>query len=234
MNTPAKIRHTVRLLGWSRAAHLAISVLLGRHPARLWNHDPDFLALYRQIENHTLVDKARLYMLYQLAGQARGIPGEAAEVGVYKGGTARLISRVLADTPKRVHIFDTFAGMPSSVRPMDFVRTGDFADTSAERVGQYLKDCHNVEIHPGFFPGTAAPVADARFAFAHLDADSYQSIHDCCEFFYPRLEKGGILIVDDYGSSICQGVRPAVDQFFADKPERPCYLPTGQCVVFRI
>jgi len=32
----------------------------------------------------------------------------------------------------------------------------------------------------------------------------------------------------------CPGARTAVDAFFADKLEHPCYLPTGQCVVTKV
>lgn len=42
------------------------------------------------------------------------------------------------------------------------------------------------------------------------------------------------MIFDDYGFASCPGARMAVDEFFRDKPDRPCYLPTGQCVVSRV
>jgi O-methyltransferase len=44
---------------------------------------------------------------------------------------------------------------------------------------------------------------------------------------------GGFIIFDDYGMPSCPGARAAVDQFFADKPEKPLALHTGQALVFR-
>ena len=56
-------------------------------------------------------------------------------------------------------------------------------------------------------------------------------MRDGCAFFYPRMAPGGVMVFDDYGAPTCPGVQQAVDEFFAGKPERPLYLPTGQAVV---
>ncbi len=42
------------------------------------------------------------------------------------------------------------------------------------------------------------------------------------------------MVFDDYGFESCPGAKQAVDEFFADKNERPWYLPTGQCVVITL
>lgn len=41
------------------------------------------------------------------------------------------------------------------------------------------------------------------------------------------------MVFDDYGFLSCPGAKLAVDQFFSDKPEYPCHLPTGQCFVIK-
>jgi len=45
---------------------------------------------------------------------------------------------------------------------------------------------------------------------------------------------GGCMIFDDYGFPSCPGARRAVDEAFADKPEIPLCLPTGQCMVVKL
>ena len=93
---------------------------------------------------------------------------------------------------------------------------------------------NNVNFYPGFFPATAAPVQQNSFCFVHIDVDIYQSVIDCCVFYYPRLPAGGALVFDAYGDLSCPGARQAVEEFFAERPEQPRYLPTGQCLVVRL
>jgi O-methyltransferase len=66
-----------------------------------------------------------------------------------------------------------------------------------------------------------------------VDVDVYRSILDCCEFIYPRLKTGGVMVFDDYGFPTCPGARKAVDEFFTGKPETPVILQTGQAIVIR-
>jgi FKBP-type peptidyl-prolyl cis-trans isomerase 2 len=200
----------------------------------LWNDDDSFNSLMEQIKNHTLVDRIRCFMLYQFSKHVATLRGDIAEIGVYKGGTAKLLARSFESTGKLVHLFDTFSGMPESDAARDFHGAGDFGDTSLEQVRNFLSDCGNIRFHQGFFPDTSKPVEDKTFCIVHVDVDIYQSALDCCSFFYPRLEKGGIMVFDDYGFVACPGIKIAVDAFFSDKPEKPCYLPTGQCFVTRL
>lgn len=64
--------------------------------------------------------------------------GEFWECGVYRGGTAALLARVLesGEQPgsRRLRLFDTFTGLPEPDPQRDLHRKGDFSDTSVERV----------------------------------------------------------------------------------------------------
>lgn len=138
------------------------------------------------------------------------------------------LSKALAASGKTLHLFDTFAGMPAVREDTDIHRAGDFNDTSLERVRAYLSDCRNVELYQGIFPHTAGPVAQRQFALAHIDVDIYQSVADCCAFFYPRMARGGIMVFDDYGFISCPGVKPAVDAF--GRQARDADLPADRPV----
>ena len=207
---------------------------LRRNPLALWKDDAEFQAVMRGVRGRTLVDERRCFILWQLAHQVATLGGEVAEIGVYRGGTARLLARAFGKSGKRVHLFDTFEGMPEADATLDHHVRGEFGDAPVDDVRGYLSDCKNVELHPGHFPATAAVVAASSFAFVHVDTDINQSVADCCEFFYPRLDPGGVMAFDDYGFVSCPGAKKAVDDFFAGRRERPVYLPTGQAVVTRL
>ncbi|MBN1384112.1 MAG: class I SAM-dependent methyltransferase [Elusimicrobia bacterium] len=204
------------------------------NPIHLWNEDKQFNDLMKQLAGYTVVDKSRCFMIYQYARHAKNLSGDIAEVGVYKGGTARLLAKTLEKTGKTIHLFDTFSGMPQTDPDKDIHKKGDFNDASLENVKKYLYDCNNISFYKGLFPDTAKPAESITFSMVHIDVDIYKSITDCCNFFYQRMVKGGIMIFDDYGILSCPGAKTGVDDFFSDKPENPCYLPTGQCTVFKL
>lgn len=184
--------------------------------------------------HYTAVTWPRCYVLYQLARNAAQLPGNAAEVGVYQGGSARILTEVFSDAGKTVKLFDTFEGMPRVDAGLDLHKEGDFNDTSVEKVEKQLEGLANFQIFKGLFPETGKPVESENFCMAHVDVDIYKSAKDCCEFFYPKLVSGGVMVFDDYGEPTCPGARKAVDEFFENKPETAVYVPTGQCLVFKL
>ena len=206
---------------------------LSMSPIPAWEVDREFNRAMGSIP-FTLVDKQRCFMLYQFALQSLRVEGHIAEVGVYKGGTAKLIATIIEGSEKTLHLFDTFDGMPETDAGKDLHHKGDFADTSLESVQHLVGTSPMIHYYPGFFPATSGPIEQYPFCFVHIDVDIYRSVLDSCDFFYPRMTKGGIMVFDDYGFESCPGAKLAVDQFFADKHERPWYLPTGQCVVIKL
>ncbi|MBU4376236.1 MAG: TylF/MycF family methyltransferase [Candidatus Omnitrophica bacterium] len=203
------------------------------NPISYWEEDIFFSDKMQKIIGYTRVDNVRCFMIYQFAKQANNLYGDVAEVGVYKGGTARLLAEMFESQNKIVHLFDTFSGMPSTDPDVDIHKEGAINDTSLESVKSYLSEYRNVRLYQGIFPMTA-PRQDLSFCLVHIDVDIYKSALDCCTYFYPRMVNNGVMIFDDYGFLNCPGVKKAVDAFFSDKPEKPFYLPTGQCIVMRI
>jgi len=201
-----------------------------------WGGLPEFRALYDEISAETLLNAERVWILYCLAQQALSVDGDFLEAGVYRGGSARLLWRVLDQSrgeKRRLYLFDTFGGMPKTDLQRDLHRENDFADTSVEAVSEFVGGGQRVAFHKGLIPQTFRSLENLRLGFSHIDVDIYQSVADCCAFIYPRTALGGIILFDDYGFPSCPGARRAVDEFFADKPEFPIVLRTGQAIVIR-
>lgn len=209
-----------------------IGYQLRQVPAELWGDDEVFRESLRLARGRTLLDPASAFMLHQFARRAAVVPGDCAELGVYRGGSALIMSRALEGVEKTIHLFDTFAGLPPADGSVDLHKKGDF-ESSLEETRTFLRDRPWLAFRKGLFPETAAELTDRRFAFVHVDADLYRSVRDACEFFYPRLSPGGSILFDDYGLPTCPGVKKAVDEFFLGNPEPPLRLPTGQAVATR-
>jgi O-methyltransferase len=192
---------------------------------------PWFRELYARVALHTTVSIDRCWTLWQGLSQASNVDGDVLEAGVFQGGTAKLLHTALGGrTDKSLLLFDSFGGM-KEVSDDDRHAPGDFADTSLERVRSLFGDAPNVSFHPGWVPDSFRGLEDRRFCFAHVDLDLYQSIIDALTFIYPRMSRGGVIVFDDYGFASCPGARKAVDEFFADKREKPLALSTSQAIV---
>lgn len=162
----------------------------------------------------SLITPERLENLCAAAAMTYEIAGDLAELGVYRGGSAL----VLADLPhgKLLHLFDTFTGLPNTEHPSHNptghdLSKGRFACPESE-VRLLLGNRH-VAFHPGFFPESALGLEALKFSFIHVDCDIYQSATAAIDWFWPRLEPGGIMFFDDYGCEFT-GVTEAVHESF--------------------
>jgi O-methyltransferase len=228
-------RNAIHWLRLPDARHYTLSA--SRPLFRPYKTD-EFRRLYAEVSPYTLVSPDRAHILFSCARQATAVDGDFIECGVYQGGTAMIIQRALraagAETRKRLLLFDTFEGMPENDATGDSFRSGEMNDTSYEAVLERVSAGGNTVAFKGVIPATFGAVQDSRFAFAHVDVDIYKSIKDCCEFIYPRLTAGGWMIFDDYGFPSCAGGKRAIDEFFAETPEVPIVLPTGQALVVKL
>lgn len=142
--------------------------------------------------------------------------GDIAEVGVYQGSSALGLAQTFPK--KKIHLFDTFSGMPPGDPNIDTHKEGDFSDTSLGRVKEKLEEYKNIYYWPGIFPVSATSLLYTKFAFVNIDVDLYRSTKDCLTFFWPRLVKKGIIFFqDDYGFCKCRGVTEAVREFILNE-----------------
>lgn len=159
---------------------------------------------------NTLITQDRLNTFDQLS---LNIPeGLIAEVGVYKGGSLKVLAQLFADRP--VLGFDTFEGLPKEQWiESEIHEAGDFHDTTLEDVQEFLRDCPNVVLTKGLFPDSGKHFEDHTFALVHLDTDFYLGTKLSLDWFWPRMNSGGIIVLDDYNWPNCPGVKQAVEEY---------------------
>jgi O-methyltransferase len=184
-----------------------------------------------------MVSPDRAFVLFQWCRRSLHVEGDMAECGVYAGGTAELLAHCLkqSQSPARLHLFDTFSGMPSTRPERDYHAGGDFADTSLDFVRERLNDFQFCRFHQGWMPETFDQVAHiSAYSFVHVDVDIYDSAMECCRWFWPRLSVGGVMVFDDYGFYPYRfALRAAVDEYFRHQKAEPLVLPTGQALVLK-
>lgn len=144
------------------------------------------------------------------------IRGAVAELGVYRGEFASEISRLFPD--RKIYLFDTFEGFDE--RDLKIEEEGNYScniiekfdSTGVDIVKHKMPYPGQVLLKKGYFPETAEGIME-EFALVSLDADLYKPTYEGLKFFYPRLSKGGYIILHDYNNSQFRGTGAAVSQF---------------------
>lgn len=180
-------------------------------------------------------DKSRFFSWWLQADrlEREKIPGDFAEVGVYKGESARALH--LMGPERKLHLFDTFEGFERSDLASERGEAASytsrhFADTSVRAVLDRIRGGSQIVIHKGVFPETAAEAEGIRFALVNLDADLYRPTKAALEFFYPRLAPGGVIFIHDHNFR-WEGIKKAVEEFTALTGVVPILLPDPDSTV---
>ncbi len=179
--------------------------------------------IHRDLVPHTdYVRRATLGLALQRIADEH-IAGAIAEVGVYRGELSAFLHRVAPS--RQLYLFDTFSGFPKKDIAPGEGEDHRFADTALAIVKSALGDLNNITIRPGEIPSTLTGLEGERFALVVLDLDLYAPTLESLRFFYPRVSPGGYVAVHDYNSPESRwACKRALDEFMADKPEKPVDL----------
>lgn len=184
--------------------------------------DEEIIAAVRP---YTSVSRERILNVLTLVESVvrEGIPGDFAEVGVWKGGLIMAMAlkcRQLGAEDRVIHAYDTFTGMtPPTDRDVDLdghSAASIFASVSCEASLDEVQttlarlNYPNLRIHRCDIT-TVDPSTFPTFALLRLDTDWYESTKYELTHMEPRVSLGGYVIVDDYGH--WRGSRAAVDEF---------------------
>jgi O-methyltransferase len=175
-------------------------------------------------------DKIRLYTFWLQIQRIKKeqIEGDFAELGVYKGESARLLHHMAPD--RTFHLFDTFEGftgtdLQTETGEAATYSTNNFADTSINKVLKKIGgDKEKLKMHIGYFPQSTTGLENTQFSLVSLDADLYNPTKAGLEYFYPRLSAGGVILIHDYNYK-WEGLVKVVDEFVSTIPERLVLLP---------
>jgi hypothetical protein len=162
---------------------------------------------------------ARFSTLKTVIEKIAGLPGSVAEVGVWRGKGAKFLAQNLPE--RTIHLFDTFAGMPrEDILEIDGDIWDRYEHNALKHVKAFLSAFEGLQFHPGVFPDTGSEISPSeRFCLVSIDVDIHKPTLAACEFFYPRMVPGGVMVLNDYNCSKCKGATLAINNFFADKPE---------------
>lgn len=172
-----------------------------------------------------------------------GVPGDIAELGVYRGlglmTWANLLEAYcIGDRTKTVYGFDNWRGF-TGFRPED----GRADESVHKTVGGFSPESHYEEllnaiaifdqdrfipwkpriklVHGDIETSVAEFVREnpgVRFSLIHFDCDLYTPTKAALDAFWPLLARGGVMLFDEYGIPEWPGETKAVDEFLEGVP----------------
>jgi len=170
--------------------------------------------------------------------KTNNITGAFVECGVFRGANIIVMMKALLHaevTDRDIFLYDTFSGMPEpdeidvyydgqqAIQVWQSVKHAssggsDWVCSPIEEVRQNIETVgypmERITFVEGLVEDTIPETMPSEIALLRLDTDFYKSTKHELTHLFPRLKRGGILIIDDYGAFA--GSRAATDEYFKE------------------
>lgn len=185
----------------------------------------DFINIYLKCRSYTLTDNKKLTSLYGAVNYMNdnNIPGDFVECGVWRGGSSMLMAltqlhHASSNGTRNIYLYDTFSGMtkPGEKDPWYAHLYTGMGAISLEEVKENMLSTQYPPENIIFVKGDVLQTIPSeglpeKIAILRLDTDFYESTKHELEHLYPRIVRGGALIIDDYYSF--PGSKKAFDEY---------------------
>lgn len=219
----------------------ALEAQLAQHCERFGISPLDALKLFPVLARRQWLKRFLAHT--QLFQQTLEVPGDIAELGVFRGLGLMTWANLLecfcvGDRTKVVYGFDNWQGFVE-ILPEDgenhaqtHKQVGGFSPAAYEEELQAALEIFDadrfvpwkarVQLIKGNIersvPAFLAEHPGVRFSLVHFDCDLYKPTRTALEAIWPRVSRGGLLLFDEYAIKEWPGETLAVDEFLADKP----------------
>jgi len=180
----------------------------------------------------------RAHLVCWAANMAKNIEGDFVECGVNKGGLAMVVATYvnLNTLNKNFYLLDTFCGLPEKyISPEEKTRgviPGGFEECYDD-VKRIFKDYPNVKIIRGMVPDTLPQVDTDKVAYLSIDMNCSAPEIAAAEYFWDKIVRGGIIVLDDYGYEGHIIQKHNFDDFALRNGVQILQIPTGQGLIFK-
>lgn len=216
------------------------SIFKGKNPApkREKQWEKDFSEFEKEViittSKFTMTSPERIISLIRATEHIvkHNIEGAIVECGVWKGGSIMAVLQTLIKekATRPVYLYDTFEGM-TEPQDVDLSHIGDSASEMYQKsdgkwcyssLEEVKSNLATIKFEKGKLHFIKGKVEDTipndetpeKIALLRLDTDWYESTKHEMTHLFPRLTKGGILIIDDYGH--WSGCKKAIDEYLEE------------------
>ena len=217
-------------------------------------HNHDFLADPRFREAYARAVRAnggrdpemawRIHVALWAASTALRVAGDFAECGVNSGVVSSAVMKFVnfSALQRNYYLIDTFSGPVLDQYSAEENRDG-MSDRARRLLdaGAYCTDVASIRANfaewpnavvvQGAVPDALAQVASAQIAFLHLDMNCAMPERAALECLWPRIPRGGVVLLDDYAYWGHGHQNRAIDEATRDLGVEVLSLPTGQGLI---
>lgn len=215
-------------------------------------HNADFMRDSRFIEaykigmengNPATHIEWRVHIALWCATQALRLDGDFVECGVHTGILSGAVMTWLdfaKQTNRRFFLFDTWAGIPEEQISEEEKRIGvgqmnrkyQNGDMLHANVIRKFSRWPNAVVVRGRVPESLEAMRTReRVAYASIDLNVAEAEMAAADFLWPRMTRGGYMLLDDYGWAPHINQKRAWDSWAQKNGAMILMLPTGQALI---
>lgn len=171
----------------------------------------------------SMMSEEKLFLLMELLRYALRFPGDIIEMGVYQGGSAWYLAKILTYLGEQRHMF-----------LMDVFETHMMHQNATmcnDEIARRLRFYPHITLLEGLVDDERLlnTIGSRPICFAHYDLGPHPK---ALEFLWNNLVPGAPLVLDNYGHLAADPVQ--LDRFFGDRGTRVIRLPwSEQGIVFK-
>ena len=135
------------------------------------------------------------------------------------------------------HLYDAWAGMRDDLlEDSEKHLAGEYDYLNVETTKKNLNNaglngfCFNEGFIPSLFIEQTGP---EDLVWLHIDLNSSAPTWSAMNHFWPRLERGGVILLDDYALSGYEATKRVIDVWIADTKGSLFHFPTGQGLIIK-
>ena len=155
----------------------------------------------------------KIFARYELFKKTINIPGDIIECGVFKGVSflfwLKCLKILSPNSSKKVVGFDMFSGFPKDLEEAEkisakkYVKSSEYKGLKPDHLAKKAEKIfgkNKFELIKGDVVKTSKKYVSKNYGFKisllHLDLDTYSGTKASLNEFFPRLSRGGIVILD--------------------------------------
>ncbi len=183
----------------------------------------------------------RTYIVCWFADYVKDLEGDYVECGVNTGAYSRALVDYInfKSLDKTIWLLDTYEGLVAELVSEEekAAGIGSYMNSYKGRdlytqVRETFKD-YNAVVIKGAVPGTLPECKAEKICYLSIDMNCVEPEIEAAEFFWDKIVKGGVIILDDYGFPPHILQKHAFDKFARRKGVEILTLPTAQGIIIK-